>query len=469
MLSLGEGISQLNTLNFGKVLIANRGEIAVRAAKVCRAMGLQSLAVYSSVDSNSPHVWTADQAVCIGPPAAIDSYLSIPNLMHVAREFGCDAVYPGYGFLAENVNFAKQCAANGIKFIGPSADSILTMGDKAKARELAASHAIPIVPGSEGAFENVDEAFAVANDVGYPLLLKARSGGGGRGMRVVRDEREFRELFAGASREAEAVFKDGALYLEHFFTDVRHVEVQVLGDGKGNSLVFDERDCSVQRRHQKLVEESPSPVVFPALRAKILKAAKKLTQGICYEGAGTVEFLLEPKTGNFFFIEMNTRIQVEHPVTEMRSGLDLIRAQMYIALGGALDSIKYKNDDDMGHSIEFRINAENWREDFKPFPGVLNKWSPPSAEGVRLDSAVYEGFRISPYYDSMIAKLIVFGVDREDALNKARKALAGFTCSGIETTIDFHLTLLDHPAFRDNLIHTRWIDTGGLRILGEVN
>ncbi len=443
---------------FNRVLIANRGEIALRAIHICHKLGLQAVAVYSSADATAPHVWAADLAVCIGPPAAHASYLSIPSLIHVAIETGCDAVYPGYGFLAENANFAEQCAKQGIKFIGPSVEAISVMGDKSKARELAVTHGVPVVPGSNDAYTDVETAFKASVEIGYPMLLKARSGGGGRGMRIVNEQSEFASAFAQATREAEAAFTDGAIYIERFFATVRHIEVQVLGDGKGSAVVFDERDCSVQRRHQKLIEESPSPAVTPMLRQRLLDAAAQLTRGICYEGAGTVEFILSVETDEFFFIEMNTRIQVEHPVTEMRSGTDLVRAQFDIAAGRPLQERETANEPG-GHAIEFRINAENWQRNFQPTPGVLNRWRPPTGRGIRLDCAVYEGQCIPPFYDSMIAKLIVHSSSRADALIKARYALARFDCQGISTTIGFHRMLVDAPAFISNEIHTRWIET----------
>ena len=443
---------------FKRILIANRGEIALRAIRVCHQLGVQAVAVYSTADAVSPHVWAADRAVCIGAPAAQKSYLAIAPLIHVAIETGCDAVYPGYGFLAENADFAQQCAQHGIKFIGPSVETISVMGDKSKARELALVQGVPVVPGSDGVYLDVETALEAAEEVGFPMLLKARSGGGGRGMRVVNELSEFAGAFAQATREAEAAFADGAVYMERFFPTVRHIEVQVLGNGKGGAVVFDERDCSVQRRHQKLIEESPSPVVQPDLRRRMLDAAAKLTKGICYEGAGTVEFILAVETGEFFFIEMNTRIQVEHPVTEMRSGIDLVRAQFDIAAGKPLPEHD-ANSQPGGHAIEFRINAEDYRRDFQPTPGTLSRWRPPLGCGIRLDSAVFEGQRISPFYDSMIAKLIVHGSSRENALHKARDALKRFDCQGISTTIDFHRMLIDDEAFIGNAIHTRWIET----------
>ncbi|EDM70137.1 acetyl-CoA carboxylase [Roseobacter sp. AzwK-3b] len=440
-----------------RVLIANRGEIALRAIRVCRDRGLSSVAVYSEADSDAPHVWAADHSVCIGPAAATKSYLSPGSLVHVAKMTGCDAVYPGYGFLSENADFADLCAQNGLKFVGPSADAIRTMGDKARAREVASGLGVPVVPGSEGAFTDPAAAESVAADVGFPMLLKAKSGGGGRGMRIVRELDAFRAQFLQASREAEAAFGDGGVYIERFFDAVRHIEIQVMGDGRGGAVAFDERDCSVQRRHQKLIEESPSPAVGPDLRARLKEAALKLTQGISYEGAGTIEFILDVKTGEFFFIEMNTRIQVEHTVTEMRIGHDLIAMQLDIAGGAPLDPA-LADHVGRGHAIEFRINAENWKNGFMPSPGRLNEWLVPQGEGIRLDTAVYRGQRISPFYDSMIAKLIVWGETRDEALARSRAVLDGCRVDGVETTIGFHRRLIDHEDFLQDRVHTRWIE-----------
>jgi acetyl-CoA carboxylase biotin carboxylase subunit len=443
---------------FKRVLIANRGEIALRAIRACQRLGLESVAVYSTADIASPHVWAASRAVCIGPPPARQSYLSIPSLLHVAAETGCDAVYPGYGFLSENPDFASQCEENGLKFIGPSAETIGIMGDKSKARETAVQYGVPVVPGSDDVFTNAGAAQPDAERIGFPLLIKARAGGGGRGMRVVEDAAGFTSAFSQATREADAAFGDGAVYMERFFPAVRHIEVQVFGDGKGNSLEFVERDCSVQRRHQKLVEESPSPVVDEDTRKGLLEAAGKLTRGLKYEGAGTMEFILDVASGEFFFIEMNTRIQVEHTVTEMLTGLDLVELQFDIARGKPLPDID-RNALPGGHAIEFRINAEDWEQDFQPTPGTLSKWRFPGGAGVRLDSACYEGQRISPFYDSMIAKLIVHGSDRGDAIRIARDVFDGADCEGIATTIDFHRMLIDHEAYVNNKVHTRWIET----------
>lgn len=447
-----------NATSFNRVLIANRGEIALRAVRVCHKLGIETVAIYSTADAASPHVWAATRSVCVGPPPAQESYLSIETLLHVAMETDCDAVYPGYGFLAENAAFAQQCEKNGIKFIGPLAETISTMGDKSRARKTAVKFGVPVVPGSDGAYVDLAQAQEAASTVGFPILIKARSGGGGRGMRIVVCEADFAAAFAQATREAEAAFSDGAVYIERFFATVRHIEVQVLGDGKGGSLEFDERDCSVQRRHQKLVEESPSPVVNADVRRRLMDAARNLTRGINYEGAGTIEFIMNPETDEFFFIEMNTRIQVEHTVTEVRIGFDLIEAQLNIAQGKSLPDYDSKSIPG-GHAIEFRINAEDCQRDFQPSPGILDKWQPPQGPGIRVDTASYQGQRISPFYDSMIAKLIIHGRDRGDTLEKARGALAGFCCEGVLTTIDFHRMLIDNEAYLNNRVHTRWIET----------
>lgn len=450
-----------------RVLIANRGEIALRAIKVCRGRGVGTVAVYSHADADSPHVWAADDSVCVGPAAATDSYLSPKALVHVAKMKGCDAIYPGYGFLSENADFAELCAANGIKFVGPSGEAIRMMGDKSRARDVAAGLGVPVVPGSDRAFSDPSEAQVTAEKVGFPLLLKAKSGGGGRGMRIVHDPKAFLAQFQEATREAEAAFGDGGIYLERFFDAVRHIEIQVMGDGEGGAVAFDERDCSVQRRHQKLIEESPSPVVDETLRARLKTAALKLTKGISYEGAGTIEFILDIASGDFFFIEMNTRIQVEHTVTEMRIDRDLIGMQFDIADGAPLE-IDLEDLPGKGHAIEFRINAENWKTGFSPAPGRLREWSVPQGKGIRVDTAVYRGQQISPFYDSMIAKLIVWGETREQALERSRAVLDGCRVEGVETTIGFHRRLIDHEDFLQDRVHTRWIENDmTLESLGE--
>lgn len=447
------------------ILIANRGEIAVRAARTCRKLGLTSTAVYSQADSNSAHIRLADHAVCIGPPPSSKSYLNIPALLHVARLKGCDAVYPGYGFLAENADFAEQCRAEGLIFIGPQPGSIRLMGDKAKARETADRLGIPVPPGSEHAFRDAQAAERAALEIGFPLLLKARSGGGGRGMRIAEERASFVNLFRQAHSEAEAAFGDGAIYLERFFPEVRHIEVQIFGDRNGNTMHFGERDCTIQRRHQKLVEESPSPVLDEKTRNSLLETAVRLADGIGYQGAGTVEFIYVPKERAFYFIEMNTRIQVEHPVSEEVYGLDLVELQMRVARGESLTAISMPARPG-GHAIELRINAEDWRKNFSPSPGTLKRWRPPTGDGVRVDSHAYETYSVPPYYDSMIGKLIVRGRDRSDALSRAERALSDFECEGIASTLGFHQELIRDKAFRSNAVHTRWVEDNFLpRIL----
>ncbi|MHA1166065.1 MAG: acetyl-CoA carboxylase biotin carboxylase subunit, partial [Alphaproteobacteria bacterium] len=406
---------------------------------------------------NSPHAWMADHAVCIGPPPSTQSYLNMPALLHVAESKGCDALYPGYGFLAENADFAERCQSEGLTFIGPQPETIRLMGDKARARETASRLGIPVVPGSEMAFDDVNEAEKAATEIGFPLLVKASSGGGGRGMRVVERAEDFAKLFSQARAEAEAAFGDGLLYLERFFPQVRHIEVQIFGDAQGNVMHFGERDCSIQRRHQKLVEESPSPALDNKTRKRLHETAVALAKGINYEGAGTVEFIYSPETQEFFFIEMNTRIQVEHPVSEEICGCDLIELQMRIAAGETLKDIQFLTRPG-GHAIEFRINAEDWRQNFAPAPGTLQRWRPPVGEGVRIDTHVYEAYAIPPYYDSMIGKLIIHGATREDALMRAGRALTEFECAGVATTLDLHKILLEDVEFRSGDFHTRWVE-----------
>lgn len=439
------------------VLIANRGEIALRAARTCRQLGIESTAVYSQADGNSPHAWVADNAICIGPPPSGESYLHVPSLLHLAESRNCDAIYPGYGFLAENADFAEKCLDEGLIFIGPSPDAIRQMGDKARARETATRLGVPVVPGSESAFVDAAIAADSAEKIGFPLLIKARSGGGGRGMRIVDDLESFTDLFQQAHGEAAAAFGDGALYLERFFPEVRHIEVQIFGDAHGNVMHFGERDCTVQRRHQKLVEESPSPVLDEETRTRLQDTAVKLAKGIDYVGAGTIEFIYVPEQRQFFFIEMNTRIQVEHPVSEEVFGIDLISLQMQVARGDALPSVEMPEPPG-GHAIEFRINAENWRNNFMPSPGVLKRWRPPSRKGVRIDSHAYENYAVPPFYDSMIGKLIVHGRNRDEALKLAARAIEEFEYDGLATTLDFHLALLNDDDFQSSKIHTRWVE-----------
>jgi len=439
-----------------RVLIANRGEIALRAIRTCRRLGLQSVAVYSSADGNSPHRWAADHAVCIGPPLPKASYLNAAALIEVASACQCDAVYPGYGFLAEDAAFAARCAEAGLIFVGPSAEVIAQMGDKVAARQTAASLGIPVVPGSRDGFTAAAAAKERAAEIGYPLLLKASAGGGGRGMRVVANDDGFIASFEQASAEAAAAFGRADVYLERFFPRVRHIEIQVFGDNHGNYIQLGERDCSVQRRHQKLIEESPSPVLDGTTRRAMGDAALTLIRALEYVNAGTVEFIYEVESGRFFFIEMNTRIQVEHPVTEMVTGNDLVAEQFRVAAGERLAVTPA--GDGAPAAIEFRINAEDAEHDFRPSPGMLKRWRPPSGRDIRLDSHVYENYVVPPYYDSMLGKLIVTGRDRAAAIATAESALARFDVAGIATTVGFHAGLLRLPEFARAEIHTRWVE-----------
>ena len=439
-----------------RVLVANRGEIALRAIRACRQLGLESVAVYSSADANSSHRWAADHAICIGPPPASASYLNGAALLETAGAMKCDAVYPGYGFLAENSTFAERCSEAGLKFIGPSSECISRMGDKVAARQTAAEIGIPVVPGSEHGFISSAPAELVARDLGFPLLLKASGGGGGRGMRIVTSAAAFHAQFEQASAEALAAFGNAEVYLERFFPQVRHIEIQVFGDQHGNYAHLGERDCSVQRRHQKLVEESPSPALDQITRTRMAEAAIALTKALDYVNAGTVEFIFDPTSGQFFFIEMNTRIQVEHPVTEMVTGTDLVLEQFRVAAG---EKLSFRSAFSQGRTaIEFRINAEDATRDFRPSPGILKRWRPPSGRDIRVDSHAYENYAVPPYYDSMLAKLIVTGPDRATAMSIARSALARFHVSGLETTVPFHARLLQTPEFMRAEVHTRWVE-----------
>ena len=439
-----------------RVFIANRGEIALRAVRACRRLGLETVAAYSTADANSPHVWSADRAICVGPPQPRDSYLNIPGLVEAAKASGCDAVYPGYGFLSEKSEFATACAKEGLAFVGPRAETIALMGDKVAARRTAMQHGIPVVPGSEVGFTDAEAAEHAAGAIGYPLLLKAAGGGGGRGMRIVASADEFASRFAQASAEAGAAFNNPEIYLERFFRRVRHVEIQVIGDRHGNAIHLWERDCSVQRRHQKLVEEAPSPMLSTATRHAMAEAALALVRAIAYENAGTIEFIVDLDGGGFYFIEMNTRIQVEHPVTEALTGTDLVAEQLRIA-GGETLSIAPPLEP-RGCAIEFRINAEDSTRDFFPSPGTVREWAPPTGPGIRLDSHVYPGYAVSPFYDSLLGKLIVAGPDRDTALARARRALASFGVAGVATTIPFHRRLIDEADFLSGTLHTRWIE-----------
>ena len=440
---------------FDKVLIANRGEIALRVHRACKEMGIKTVAVHSEADANAMHVKLADESVCIGPPPAGRSYLNVPAIMAAAEITGAQAIHPGYGFLSENARFAESVEAHGLTFIGPTAETIRLMGDKITAKQAAMDAGIPVVPGSDGAITDMDEARKVAKAIGFPVLIKAASGGGGRGMKVAESEDKLESALQTASSEAQAAFGDGAVYIEKYLGKPRHIEIQVLADQHGNVVHLGERDCSLQRRHQKVLEEAPSGALDAEARAKIGKVVTDAVKAIGYRGAGTVEFLYE--NGEFYFIEMNTRLQVEHPVTEAITRIDLVREQIRVAAGHKLDftqdDIKFE-----GWSIECRINAEN-PETFTPSPGTVTEFHAPGGLGVRLDSALYTGYRIPPYYDSMIGKLIVHGRNREEALLRLKRALSEMVVSGVETTIPLHLALLEEPAFLSGDYHIRWLES----------
>ena len=439
-----------------KVLIANRGEIALRIVRSCRELGIATVAVFSTVDKKALHVQLADEAVCVGDSLSNKSYLNIPNILAAATSRGVDAIHPGYGFLAENDKFAEMCNDHGIVFIGPSPKAIRSMGDKSTAKETMEAVGVPTVPGSKGLLSNVDEAYKLADDIGYPVIIKATAGGGGRGMRLVENSDNLEKMFKAAQGEAEAAFGNDGLYMEKFIKKPRHVEIQILADRSGNVVHLGERDCSVQRRHQKLLEESPSPAINTELRKKMGNAAIAAAKSIGYEGAGTVEFLVDDNN-NFYFMEMNTRIQVEHPVTEMVTGVDLIAEQIKIASG---TNLEFKQDDIHlnGHAIECRINAEDPSHNFRPSPGKITGWLPPGGPGVRVDSHVYTGYEIPPFYDSLIGKLIVWGKDRNTAIKRMNRALNECAVTGIPTTINFHLTLLNKSKFKQGKIHTKYVE-----------
>ncbi len=440
----------------GKVLIANRGEIALRILRSCRELGIATVAVYSTVDRNALHVQLADEAVCVGDAPSSKSYLNIPNILAAATSRGVDAIHPGYGFLAENDRFAEICRDHGLIFVGPSPNAIRSMGDKSTAKATMQKVGVPTVPGSEGLLESPNEASLLAEEMGYPVMIKATAGGGGRGMRLVENPNQLENMFKAAQGEAEAAFGNAGLYMEKFIDRPRHVEVQVLADRHGNVVHLGERDCSIQRRHQKLLEESPSPALGPELRLSMGEAAVAAAKSIKYEGAGTVEFLLD-RQGSFYFMEMNTRIQVEHPVTEMVTGIDLIAEQLMIAGGDPIsctqDQIQLK-----GHAIECRINAEDATHNFRPAPGRITGWLPPGGPGVRVDSHVYTGYDIPPFYDSLIGKVIVWGKDRKSALKRMKRALNECAVTGIPTTIDFHLDLLNRQEFLHGDVHTKFVE-----------
>jgi acetyl-CoA carboxylase, biotin carboxylase subunit len=444
---------------FKKILIANRGEIALRVIRTCREMGIKTVAVYSTADKDSLHVKFADEAVCIGKPQSADSYLNIPHIMAAAEITNADAIHPGYGFLAENSRFAQICNDHGIKFIGPTPDMINSMGDKITAKDTMIKAGVPVVPGGEGLLQSVDEAKGLAKGMGYPVILKATAGGGGKGMRIVWEESELEKAYDTAKAEAAASFKNDGIYMEKFVEEPRHIEIQVAGDQYGNVCHLSERDCSIQRRHQKLVEESPSPFMTDELRMKMGEAAKKAASAINYESVGTIEFLVD-KHRNFYFMEMNTRIQVEHCVTEEVINFDLIKEQIKIAAGEKISGADYIPE---MHSIECRINAEDPYNDFRPSPGKISVLHQPGGHGVRVDSHVYAGYVIPPYYDSMIGKLITVARTRNEAIDTMYRALSEYVIEGVKTTIPFHLQLMQDERFRSGDFNTKFIESFKLK------
>jgi acetyl-CoA carboxylase biotin carboxylase subunit len=438
-----------------KVLIANRGEIALRIIRTCVELGISTVAVYSTADQQSLHVQLADEAICVGDAPSSRSYLNIPNIISAALTTGASAIHPGYGFLAENARFAEMCADHNLTFIGPTPEAIRSMGDKATARATMQAAGVPTVPGSDGLIESDEAAIAIAEKIGYPAIIKATAGGGGRGMRVAADRDELLKMLRTAQGEAAAAFGDGSVYIERFVEQPRHIEFQILADTHGNVIHLHERDCSIQRRHQKLLEEAPSPVLTSSLRHKMGSAAVRVAKAIGYVGAGTVEFLVD-KQGRFYFMEMNTRIQVEHPVTEMITGIDLIAEQIHIAQGETLD-LKQKDVALYGHAIECRINAEDPDRNFRPHPGKVSAYLPPGGPGVRMDSHVYTDYVIPPHYDSLIGKLIVWGPNRDAAIRRMRRALGECAITGVPTTIAFHQRILNHPAFLQGEVYTNFV------------
>ncbi len=440
---------------FKKILIANRGEIALRVIRTCREMGIKTVAVYSTADRESLHVKFADEAVCIGKPQSSDSYLNIAHIMAAAEITNADAIHPGYGFLAENARFSQICADHGIKFIGPTPDMINKMGDKITAKETMIKAGVPVVPGGEGLLESIEQTKSLAKEVGYPVILKATAGGGGKGMRVVWNEEEIERAYTTAKMEAAASFKNDGIYMEKFVEEPRHIEIQIAGDQYGNVCHLSERDCSIQRRHQKLVEESPSPFMTADLRAKMGEAAIKAASAINYESVGTIEFLVD-KHRNFYFMEMNTRIQVEHCVTEEVVSFDLIKEQIKIAMG---EKISGRNYEPTMHAIECRINAEDPYNDFRPSPGKITNLFTPGGHGVRVDSHVYAGYVIPPYYDSMIGKLITVAQTREEAIDTMYRALSEYVIEGVKTTIPFHLQLMQNEDFRKGNFTTKFLES----------
>ncbi|MGB3613670.1 MAG: acetyl-CoA carboxylase biotin carboxylase subunit [Elainellaceae cyanobacterium] len=443
-------------MQFSKVLIANRGEIALRILRTCEEMGISTVAVHSTIDRHALHVQLADETVCIGAPPSARSYLNIPNIISAALMHNATAIHPGYGFLAENARFAEICADHQIVFIGPTPEAMQAMGDKSTARATMKRIGVPTVPGSKGLLEDEHDALKVAKEIGYPVMIKATAGGGGRGMRLVHEESDLVKLFFAARGEADAAFGNPGVYLEKFIQKPRHIEFQILADSHGNVIHLGERDCSIQRRHQKLLEESPSPGLSPKLRRQMGNAAVKVAQSINYVGAGTVEFLLDV-TGDFYFMEMNTRIQVEHPVTEMVTGVDLIAEQIRIAQGEKLQ-MSQSDVQLKGHTIECRINAEDPDHNFRPNPGRISGYLPPGGPGVRMDSHVYTDYEIPPYYDSLIGKIIVWGADRPAAIRRMQRALRECAITGLPTTIGFHQRILQSTAFQSGDISTKFVE-----------
>ncbi|MTV22503.1 acetyl-CoA carboxylase biotin carboxylase subunit [Staphylococcus delphini] len=440
-----------------KILIANRGEIAVRIIRACHELGIQTVAIYSEGDKDALHTQLADEAYCVGPKQSKDSYLNIPNILSIATSTGCDGIHPGYGFLAENGDFAELCEAVQLKFIGPSYESIQKMGIKDIAKEEMKRANVPVVPGSEGLVNTIEDAIQTANSIGYPVIIKATAGGGGKGIRIARNEEELINGYKMTQQEAETAFGNGGLYLEKFIENFRHIEIQILGDEHGNVIHLGERDCTIQRRMQKLVEESPSSILTEEKRKEMGDAAVRAAKAVNYFNAGTIEFIYDLDEDQFYFMEMNTRIQVEHPVTEMVTGVDLVKQQIKVAMG---EKLPYTQDDIQiqGHAIEFRINAENPYKNFMPSPGKIEQYLTPGGFGVRIDSACYTNYGIPPYYDSMVAKLIVHQPTREEAIMSGLRALSEFVVLGIDTTIPFHIRLLNHPVFNKGFFSTKFLE-----------
>lgn len=441
---------------FEKVLIANRGEIALRIIRACRELGIRTVAIYSEADRQSLHVWAADEAICVGPAASAGSYLNVPNIISAAVLAGVDAIHPGYGYLSERSHFAEICETHGIKFIGPSAQAIDHMGDKVSAKRAMAAAGVPVIPGGLEPVRETDEALAIANEIGYPVIVKAAAGGGGRGMRLAADAKELLRVLEPARAEAEAAFGDDAVYIERVIEGARHIEIQIMADEQGNIVHLGERECSLQRRHQKVVEEAPSPAVDDALRERMGQAAVNGAASVGYTNAGTMEFLLDAQ-GNFYFLEMNTRIQVEHPVTEWVTGVDLVREQILVAAGEPL-SVRQSDIVVRGHAIECRINAEDPRRNFWPSPGKIEFYHQPGGVGVRVDSAAYTGYTVPPYYDSLLAKLVVYGNDRQQAIQRSLVALDEFRVEGIATNISLHKAILTHPTFQAGELTTDFLE-----------